>query len=207
MTFLFMRKSAGKNWPNSARNTSAEGFRRDNPPKTAGCYLANGCDGTTRRALSKVRPKFQTHVARLSRRFWTGVFVQAWPNLSLSFSRPIRDEQRSLIKVSRRNAIPWLEYPESPVAVLHQWRHPEPSLPCFIRNMLLHAKAKDLLYYSSGPSILRAVLDNPIVQRSRSFGFARTVSKHIAFRVACLSGWRVAVVRWMTDVFSFFYVK
>jgi len=51
----------------------------------------------------------------------------------------------------------------------------------------LYAKAKDLLCYSSGPPILRAVLDNPIVQRSRSFGFAGTVSKHFAFRVACLS--------------------
>jgi len=32
--------------------------------------------------------------------------------------------------------------------------------------------------------MIEAVLDSPTVQRSRSFGFAKTVSKNFAFRVA-----------------------
>ena len=47
------------------------------------------------------------------------------------------------------------------------------------------SEAKDLLRCSSQP-ILQAVLDSPTVQRSRSFGFAETVSKHAAARVARL---------------------
>ena len=39
---------------------------------------------------------------------------------------------------------------------------------------------------SSGQPSLQAVLDSPAVQRSRSFGFAETVSKHFAVRVARL---------------------
>ena len=47
-------------------------------------------------------------------------------------------------------------------------------------------EAKDLLRRSSGQAIIDAVLDSPTVQRSRSFGFAETVSKHFLVRVACL---------------------
>jgi len=37
--------------------------------------------------------------------------------------------------------------------------------------------------------ILQAVLDNPMVQWSRSFGFAEIVSKHLAL---CMAGFRMA---------------
>jgi hypothetical protein len=47
-------------------------------------------------------------------------------------------------------------------------------------------EAKDLLRCSSGQPITQAVLDSPTVQRSRSFGFAETLSKHFAVRVARL---------------------
>src|SRR3954469_7509056 len=38
----------------------------------------------------------------------------------------------------------------------------------------------------SGQLIIQAVLDRPMIQRSRSFGFAETAGKHFASRVACL---------------------
>ena len=47
-------------------------------------------------------------------------------------------------------------------------------------------EAKDLPRCSSGQPIIQAVLDSLMVQRSRSFGFAETVSKHFAVRVARL---------------------
>ena len=55
----------------------------------------------------------------------------------------------------------------------------------------------------SAPLLFRAadnpaVLDSPRVQRSRSFGFAETVSKHFAVR-GLASGWHVAGVRWVAN--------
>jgi len=51
---------------------------------------------------------------------------------------------------------------------------------------VLRMRGEDLLRCSSGQPILQAVLDSPTVQQSRSFGFAETVSKHFAVRVARL---------------------
>src|SRR6478752_1154308 len=50
--------------------------------------------------------------------------------------------------------------------------HPEP-----ITMLCSACEAKDLLRCSSGQPIIQAVLNSPTVQRSRSFGFAETVSK------------------------------
>jgi len=46
---------------------------------------------------------------------------------------------------------------------------------------MLGREVKDLLRCSSGQTILQAVLDSPMVQRSRSFGFAETVSNTLWF--------------------------
>ena len=76
-------------------------------------------------------------------------------------------------------------------AILRRARCSAP-LPCS------GCEAKDLLRCSSGQPVIQAVLDSLTVQRSRSFGFAETVSKHFALRVALLRMVRRGL-RWIVN--------
>src|SRR5579859_619638 len=76
-------------------------------------------------------------------------------------------------------------------------RHPERA-QCSVALPCSGCEAKDLLRCASGQPIPQAVLDSPTVQRSRSFGFAETVSKHFAVRVARLRMARRGV-RWTAN--------
>src|SRR5579859_2355542 len=76
-------------------------------------------------------------------------------------------------------------------------RHPERA-QCSVALPCSGCEAKDLLRCASGQPIPQAVLDSPTVQRSRSFGFAETVSKHFAVRVARLRMARPGV-RWTAN--------
>src|SRR5579864_1624095 len=64
-------------------------------------------------------------------------------------------------------------------------RHPEPStILCSFSMLQMRGEGSaPLLFRAADPP---SSLDSPTVQRSRSFGFAETVSKHFAIRVARL---------------------
>ena len=146
------------------------------------------------------------------------MFVQAWPNLSLFFFRAHRDEQRSLINsvTTERDSMVGMSritnlYPPS-------MRHPEPSLPCFIRTMLCMRRRRicsatlqgrrsseqswiTLLCSGADPSA-----SHPNTQKNLRVGgpgFTGTVSKHFAFRVACL---RMARRGGMDDRHTFLFL-
>lgn len=88
-------------------------------------------------------------------------------------------------EIARGKAILGMLYPESPNFYLHEYAilnraRYAASLPCS------ECEVKDLLLCSSGQPIIQSVLDSPMVQRSRSFGFVETVSKHLQFTWLCL---------------------
>jgi hypothetical protein len=96
-------------------------------------------------------------------------------------------------KGASTKSVLWWECRELPIAILHECAILSPSTLCFIRIMLYMRRRRICSAALQGRRSSEQSLDNPIVQRSRSFGFAATLSKHfavawLAFRMARRAG-------------------